>query len=117
GKSDDTSECIVWSDIDVRIPGELLRGTVDDHDHDDVLDWRQQRVWSVHEDIDVLAVPGDEGTGGDLGDAVERELRNSARRADNWSVLHVHAGGARNGSDDKRNGDVGVCGRRIEPGE
>src|SRR5215831_14620503 len=54
GKSDDTSECVVWTDIDVRIPGDVLRracvGSVDD----DVHYRRQQPVRIVRADIDVL---------------------------------------------------------------
>jgi len=121
GKSDDTSECVVWTDIDVRIPGDVLRracvGSVDD----DVHVRGQQRVRTVHEDIDVLVAVGDKGAGGDIGDAVERAVRKVAGRADNGSVLHVHAvrtsGTGWNTDEHNGDGDVSICGRRSEPGE
>src|SRR5262249_47199203 len=48
GESDDTGECVVRADIDVSIPGDVLRRAVDDNHHDDVLSGRQQSVLPEH---------------------------------------------------------------------
>src|SRR5258705_10731305 len=98
------------------IPGGVLWRRVDDTGDDDVLGRRQQRVWTVTANDDVHVEFRDESTGGDLGDAVKRAVRDPGRCADHGSVLHVHASGAWYGPD-HWDGDVSVCVRTNEPGE
>src|SRR6266567_6589805 len=88
---DDPGKCELWTKLDDGLPGRLLRRRGDDRRDDDLHGRGQQRVRSVHTNDDMFVEPWNESAGRDIGDAVERAVRDLARRADHGSVFPVHA--------------------------